>query len=133
MLNLLTEINIFEGLMHNSENILKDLFDDEKYKLGLPATEKDKIEIERLMHAKELADPDDILSEIMPILNYGKRKQIGGLSDYIEKANQRYLNPDYKKIDKEIEFIKDIDDIVIEAIKNNDQSKISEFRQTLQS
>lgn len=95
LMKMTAEMNIIDGLTHNTDSLMGKMIEmdqKENYPLGDHAysdasehRKKDRETIKRMMHAKEMENPDDVLAEILPIMDQNS----GNFSSWVSKARQR--------------------------------------------
>ena len=127
---LTININLFEGMTHNSNGILHKMYRNELTELDPENNDfkwmQKKIQLEDeldiLMDSKELENPNDTISNIIPNIKYNKTKQRDSFTEYIDAAVGKLDNHnyDYNKIKIELRKIKNIRKIqfYIKEIKN---------------
>lgn len=106
LMELMTEINVFEGLAHNTNSIFHNMTEVENieidHEVSIDKREIDKREMDKIMDLKELENPDNVINEIIPIINKEKIKKQDPMSPYFE----RVIEKEYKNIDNTDEIKK---------------------------
>jgi hypothetical protein len=104
MKDIVIELNVFDGLAHNTDSIIKNIINIENINSTYAENQKRYIEIRRMMNSKELRNSTDVYYEIQPTL-----KGSGDINRYKDWTGRITRQPAYYKpdhISREKELIK---------------------------
>ena len=119
LFELMTEINIFEGIVHNTGGVLNKMQSNELSELdesmkNLPwnvwpsRIENIENDLSKLMNVKELKNPKHVLQELYRQLRKNKKKERNAFTDYLDRASEFEGNEDIHDELNQIESIKDL-------------------------
>lgn len=93
-------INVLDGLAHNFGSILDKIIQEEKKEFS-----SSNQEVDRLMNAKQLKDPNEVLQEILPILERETDAPLT-MKDWMSRARQQIKYTDPADRERKMEKIK---------------------------
>lgn len=96
MKTIITEMNIFDGLAHNTAGVMQNLISLEADEHGFAGTEREtKLQqrVQSLMDSKELRNPYDVYREVEHIITLPENKHLFG--DFIQRINQDPLSREH--------------------------------------
>lgn len=78
MKDIIIKLNVFDGLAHNTENVMSSVLQQEQKATDKPQGYSDWHRLQRMMDAKELNKPMDVFEEVREVLNNPSDKNIFG-------------------------------------------------------
>lgn len=113
LMEMVAYINVLDGLAHNTGSIMdkmltlqqfEQLSDEPFTAEQIQQNDEELAKINRMMDAKELKDPDDVLQEIMPTLE--KSDAPLTMKDWMHKARQRNYQGSHEERETKLEKIR---------------------------